>query len=102
MLGEFQHGNVKLENGFQYFFSLMRPKSEGRVWIDSADPMKNPKFLFNYFQHRDDVDLAVAATKAIRETVAQSAWDDFRGVEWRSHLEKMFEPISKSKRGFGA
>ncbi|MGI9301256.1 MAG: GMC family oxidoreductase N-terminal domain-containing protein, partial [Gammaproteobacteria bacterium] len=25
MLGEFQHGNVTLDNGFQYFFSLMRP-----------------------------------------------------------------------------
>ncbi|TIO37718.1 MAG: choline dehydrogenase, partial [Mesorhizobium sp.] len=39
MLGEFQHGNVKLENGFQYFLSLMRPKSEGRVWVESANPM---------------------------------------------------------------
>ena len=81
MLGEFQHGNVKLENGFQYFFSLMRPKSEGRVWIDSPDPMKNPKFVFNYFEHKDDVDLAIEATKAVRETIAQSAWDEFRGAE---------------------
>ncbi|WP_264214715.1 choline dehydrogenase [Leisingera thetidis] len=81
MLGEFQHGNVKLENGFQYFFSLMRPKSEGRVWIDSPDPMKNPKFVFNFFDNRDDLDLAILATKAIRETVAQSAWDEFRGAE---------------------
>jgi choline dehydrogenase len=81
MLGEFQHGNVKLENGFQYFFSLMRPKSEGRVWIDSADPLANPKFVFNYFQERDDVDLAIKATKAIRKTVQQEAWDEFRGVE---------------------
>lgn len=81
MLGEFQHGNVKLENGFQYFFSLMRPKSEGRVWISSADPMKNPKFVFNYFERREDIDLAIAATKAIRETVARSAWDELRGAE---------------------
>ena len=81
MLGEFQHGNVKLENGFQYFFSLMRPKSEGRVYIGSADPMANPKFVFNYFEEREDMDLAVKATKAIRETVGQRAWDEFRGAE---------------------
>ncbi|MCB1379386.1 MAG: choline dehydrogenase [Alphaproteobacteria bacterium] len=81
MLGEFQHGNVKLENGFQYFFSLMRPKSQGRVWIGSADPMANPKFRFNYFKERDDVELAVRATKAIRDTVKQAAWDEFRGAE---------------------
>lgn len=81
MLGEFQHGNVKLENGFQYFFSLMRPKSQGRVWIGSADPMANPKFVFNYFEERDDLDLAILATKAIRNTVRQNAWDAFRGAE---------------------
>lgn len=81
MLGEFQHGNVKLENGFQYFFSLMRPKSEGRVWIGSADPLAAPKFRFNFFEERDDLEQAVRATKAIRETVRQEAWDEFRGAE---------------------
>ena len=81
MLGEFQHGNVKLENGFQYFLSLMRPKSEGRVWIDSADPMKAPKFVFNYFENADDLEQCVQAVKAIRDTVAQKGWDEFRGAE---------------------
>lgn len=81
MLGEFQHGNVKLENGFQYFLSLMRPKSEGRVWIDSADPMANPKFVFNYFEDPDDLEQCVQAVKAIRDTIAQKGWDEFRGAE---------------------
>ncbi|NEY90352.1 choline dehydrogenase [Tabrizicola oligotrophica] len=81
MLGEFQHGNVKLENGFQYFLSLMRPRSEGRVWIDSADPLANPKFVFNYFDNADDLEQCVQAVKAIRATVAQKGWDEFRGAE---------------------
>jgi choline dehydrogenase len=81
MLGEFQHGNVKLENGFQYFLSLMRPKSEGRVWIDSPNPMANPKFVFNYLADRDDLEQCVQAVKAIRDTVAQKGWDEFRGAE---------------------
>ncbi|EJT86063.1 glucose-methanol-choline oxidoreductase [Pseudomonas putida S11] len=45
MLGEFQHGSVKLENGFQYFFSLMRPTSTGRVWLGSKDPLAAPNVL---------------------------------------------------------
>ncbi len=81
MLGEFQHGNVKLENGFQYFFSLMRPRSQGRVWIGSADPMANPKFVFNFLKEREDVDLAIRATRVIRETIGRPAWDEFRGAE---------------------
>lgn len=81
MLGEIQHGSVKLENGFQYFLSLMRPKSTGRVWIDSADPMKDPKFVFNYFEDPDDLEQCLQAVKAIRDTVAQKGWDELRGAE---------------------
>ena len=81
MLGEVQHGNVAIENGFQYYFSLMRPASEGRVWAGSADPMAAPKFLFNYLKERDDLDQAVQAVKAIRTTIRQKAWDDIRGEE---------------------
>jgi choline dehydrogenase len=81
MLGEFQHGNVKLENGFQYFLSLMRPRSEGRVWIASPDPRAAPKFVFNYLAEPDDLEQIVEAVKAIRATVAQPAWDEFRGAE---------------------
>ena len=52
LLGELQHGSVALENGFQYFLSLMRPESEGRVWIDTPDPMAPPKFVFNFLAAR--------------------------------------------------
>jgi choline dehydrogenase len=81
MLGEFQRGNVRLENGFQYFLSLMRPRSEGRVWINSADPMAAPKFVFNYFSDPDDLEQCLQAVKAIRAIVAQKSWDPLRGVE---------------------
>jgi choline dehydrogenase len=81
MLGEFQHGNVKLENGFQYFFSLMRPTSTGRVWIDSADPNAAPKFVFNFLSTERDRQDAIAAVKAIRNVVGQQAWDSLRGEE---------------------
>jgi choline dehydrogenase len=81
MLGEVQHGNVKIENGFQYYFSLMRPASEGRVWMPSADPMASPKFLFNYLRENDDMEQAVQAVKAVRDVIRQKAWDSIRGEE---------------------
>jgi choline dehydrogenase len=81
MLGEIQHGNVKLENGFQYFLSLMRPTSSGRVWLDSADPSAAPRFVFNFLETSDDCAMAVEAVRAIRKIISQSAWDEFRGIE---------------------
>jgi len=81
MLGEIQHGSVKIENGFQYYLSLMRPTSTGRVWLQSADPSAAPKFVFNYLETEDDAALAVAAVKTIRAIVAQKAWDECRSVE---------------------
>lgn len=81
MLGELQHGSVQLENGFQYFLSLMRPKSEGCVTLSSADPMAAPRFVFNYLQHDDDIEQCMQAVKAVRDVVRQKAWDEFRGEE---------------------
>jgi choline dehydrogenase len=81
MLGEVQHGNVAIENGFQYYFSLMRPKSEGRVSISSGDPMAAPRFTFNYLKERSDLEQCVEAVKAVRDTIRQKAWDEIRGAE---------------------
>jgi len=81
MLGELQHGDVKLENGFQYFLSLMRPKSAGRVWLDTADPMADPKFNFNYLVDTEDMAQAVEGVKFVRQLIAQHAWDQLRGAE---------------------
>ena len=81
LIGEMQHGSVNLENGFQYFLSLMRPKSEGRVWLASADPDAAPKFVFNFLQDEEDRREAIAAIREIRRIVAQPAWDDIRGEE---------------------
>ncbi len=81
LLGELQHGSVRLENGFQYILSLMRPKSEGRVFLTSKDPKAHPAFLFNYLEAESDRREAVDAVRLTRETIAQPAWDELRGAE---------------------
>jgi choline dehydrogenase len=81
ILGDLHHGGIALGDGFQYYFNMLRPESEGRVWIDSADPMAAPKFVFNYLSTESDRREAVAAVKAIRTLIAQRAWDFCRGEE---------------------
>ena len=81
MLGELQHGSVKLEEGFQYFLSLMRPESEGRVWLRDGNPESAPRFVFNYMKEQRDCDQLVAAVKAVRNLIHQHAWNDLRGEE---------------------
>jgi choline dehydrogenase len=81
LLGEFSTGELRLGKGFQYFFSLMRPTSSGRVWVDSADPRSLPKFSLNYLTTERDRSDAIAAVRAIRHIVSQPAWDKFRGAE---------------------
>jgi len=81
MLGEFQHGDVKLGNGFQYFFSLMRPTSTGGVTLRSANPLDPPAFQFNFLSTEEDRRAAIDAVRAIRTVVAQAAWSELRGEE---------------------
>ena len=81
MLGELQHGSVKLEEGFQYFLSLMRPESEGRVWLRDGNPDSAPRFVFNYMKEERDREQLIAAVRAVRNIIHQHAWDDLRGEE---------------------
>lgn len=81
ILGDLHHGGVTIGDGFQYYFSMMRPTSEGRVWIDSADPMAPPKFVFNYLATEPDRRDAIASVKALRDLIAQRAWGPYRRAE---------------------
>ncbi len=81
ILGDLHHGGITIGDGFQYYFNQLGPSSEGRVWLDGADPMAPPKFVFNYLATESDRRDAVASVKAIRDLVAQRAWDSFRGEE---------------------
>jgi len=81
LLGDLHHGGVTIGDGFQYYFSMMRPTSEGRVWIDTADPMAPPRFVFNYLETEADRREAIASIKALRNLIAQQAWAPLRRAE---------------------
>jgi choline dehydrogenase len=81
LLGNYEPGSLSVEHGFSHFVSVQRPKSSGRVWVDSADPAVAPKFLVNYLQDRDDLEQLFEGIKLVRRVVQQQAWDEFRGGE---------------------
>ena len=75
MRGDFAPEGITIDPGYQCFASIQRPTSRGKVWIESADPKKAPKFQFNYLSTDYDRDIAIAAIKATREIFQQPAWN---------------------------
>ena len=70
-------GDIK--HGFQYFFSLLRPESTGKVTLASSDPSAIPKISFNYLDADPDRKAMIAAFRKVRNLIRQPAWDDVRG-----------------------
>ncbi|BED91183.1 oxygen-dependent choline dehydrogenase [Pseudoalteromonas sp. MM1] len=68
-------------HGFQVHVGHNKPKSRGSVTIQSADPEQPPKILFNYLQHKDDIEGFRACVRLTRDIIEQSAFNDYRDEE---------------------
>lgn len=68
-------------HGFQVHVGHNKPKSRGSVTIQSANPEQPPKILFNYLQHKDDIEGFRACVRLTRDIIEQSAFDDYRDEE---------------------
>lgn len=68
-------------HGFQVHVGPNKPKSRGRVKIETTSPNAAPSILFNYMQHPDDVAAWRKCIRLTREIIAQPAMDAFRGGE---------------------
>jgi len=60
----------------------LRPKSRGRVDIDSADPRAAPLIQPNYLSHPEDLRVAADAIRLTRRIVAAPALSRFKPVEY--------------------
>ena len=78
MIAGFDHGVESMRDGFQYFTSIMRPKSRGRVSLRSADPAAAPVIDLNLLGEHDDLLEIIDGLRLTKEMVRQSAWDDLR------------------------
>ena len=68
-------------DGFMLSLGIMRPQSQGRVQLKSANPGEHPAIRFNYLEARDDCEVMIDGVRRTREIVAQKAWDELRGEE---------------------
>ncbi len=81
MIGEFYRGQARVEQGFQYFTSVMRPQSRGSVTLRSADPLAAPAIRFNFLTEESDLAELVEGLRMTRDIVRQRSWDELRAEE---------------------
>ena len=60
---------------------LSRPKSRGRLWLDSADPLDKPRMVFNYLEAEEDREALVSGVRIARRILEAPALAPFRGAE---------------------
>jgi choline dehydrogenase-like flavoprotein len=68
-------------SGYSCHACVLRPKSRGRVTLDSPDPFAPPRIDLNFFDHPDDRKTLVEGIRLVRSILAAPAFDDYRGAE---------------------
>ena len=66
-------------DGFTIVPILLRPKSYGKIMLETSDPMQHPKIYANYCADPDDMEKMIAGVKKARQianTPALSAYED--------------------------
>ncbi len=81
MVGMYHQGKAQAWDGFQYFTSIMHPKSRGQIRLKSANPTDYPELRFNYFSDPSDLRTLAIAVQKTREMVRQSSWNELRKTE---------------------
>jgi choline dehydrogenase len=68
-------------HGYSVHWAILRPRSRGRVFLRSSDPMAPPAILHNYLTDPDDRRLNRVGLEIARRIHAQPAFDSLRGKE---------------------
>ncbi|SEW24400.1 choline dehydrogenase [Cognatiyoonia koreensis] len=109
-------GQVAAEgHGFQAHVGPMRSVSRGSVTLRSANPLDQPKILFNYMSDASDWEDFRTCIRLTREIFAQPVFDPFRGDEIqpgaaaqsdadldafiKEHVESAYHPCGTCRMG---
>jgi choline dehydrogenase len=100
---------------YSWFAGVVRPRSRGRLWLQSADPTVPPLFDPGYLSEQVDLDALVASIELVREIGRQDAlagWNAGElapgpGVRTRAELEDYarrsldtyFHPVGTARIG---
>ena len=80
-LADFQDGRVRIDHGYQYFLSQMRPKSRGWLRLRNADPDMHPEIVFNYLDEPADAEEMLDGLAQTRDMARQAPWAAMGGTE---------------------
>ena len=78
---EYEGEKIKLRQAFAVHIDQSRPRSRGQIRLKSADPNEKVSLEPNLLTHPEDMREMIEGVKKARELFAQSAFDEFRGVE---------------------
>jgi len=77
----YTNNKINVRQGFAVHIDVLRPQSRGTITLNSADPTRKPLMSFNYLDNQADLNTMCAGVDKIRELIAQSAFDRYRGAE---------------------
>ncbi len=72
---------MSLRSGYVLHICHIRPKSRGRVLLQSADPFAAPEIEANYFAENEELEALVKGVKIGRQILQQDALVPFHGME---------------------
>ncbi|PTP93841.1 GMC family oxidoreductase [Vibrio splendidus] len=105
---------IHTSHGFTSHVTLLRPKSNGSVTLNSNDPYDPPKIDPAFFSHPEDMEIMIKGWKKQYQMLESSAFDDIRGNAFypvdasddkaieqdiRNRADTQYHPVGTCKMG---
>ncbi len=113
------HGRkTVLGHGYSCHVCILRPRSRGRLTLDSKDPLAKPLIDPNFLADRDDMERMIRAVRVTRRIMEQAALTGIGAKESatsasaisdqqlehfiRDHADTVYHPVGTCRMGSGA